>query len=158
MNTSDVAAASPVDLSNHSYSVDPTYQDAKYSLVTQIYYIMSGTLSILLNLYLIILFVIFNRLRTAQCNWLIVFQCISEIFIGYSAFMRAVILLCAFNNNIIEFNVIFCTFTGGFLPFGYRLGQMNALLIALDRFMAIWRPITYANRQGHVSTACKEIF
>uniref|UniRef100_A0A914E0G5 G-protein coupled receptors family 1 profile domain-containing protein n=1 Tax=Acrobeloides nanus TaxID=290746 RepID=A0A914E0G5_9BILA len=149
MNISDVAAASLVDLSNYSYSVDPNYQDAKYTYVTQIYYIMSGTLSILLNLYLIILFVIFNKLRTAQCNWLIIFQCISEIFIGYGAIMRAVIFLCAVDNNIIEFNVIFCTFTVGLFAFGYRLGQTNALLIALDRFMAIWKPVAYANRQGH---------
>lgn len=146
-----------------SYSTDPLSKNLKYTLITQIYYILCGTTTISLNLYLILLFVKFHNLRTKQCNWLIIFQCIDEVLIGFGTFMRAVTYLIADSNDIFVFGLTFCTFVGGASAIGYRTGQTIALLIALDRFLAIWKSTYYARRQGKVgvflfSTILKNIF
>ena len=55
------------------------------------------------------------------------------------------------DNRIIVLNFYFCTFVT--IPFacGYRVGQSIALIMALDRLFAIWRPIEYAIQQGKAS-------
>lgn len=136
--------------SNYSYFTDPTYQDIKFSFPIQIYYIISGALATFLNFYPIFLFIKFSKLRDTPCNWIIISQCISEILIGYGTFMRGVTNLYAVNSTIIDFSLIFCTFVGGFCSSGYRVGQIIALLMALDRFLALWKPKFYARRQRNV--------
>jgi hypothetical protein len=136
--------------SNYTYFADPGYQDIRYTIPTQIYYLIFGTMSILLNLYLILLFAKYHKLRINQCNWLIIFLCASNVLIGLATFMRAATFLYAINEGYINFGLVFCTIF--FCPFacGFRIGQTIALLVAFDRFLAIWKPVFYAHRQGKV--------
>lgn len=135
--------------SNISYLTDPKYQDVRYSMPIQYYYLIFGGLSILLNLFMVCLFVKFPNLRTIQCNWLIIFACTTHIMIGMTAFMKAVTFLYVLNDERV-FDPIFCLFLG--LPHfvGYRVGQLVAMLLAFDRLLAIWKPILYVKRQGTV--------
>ena len=135
--------------SNISYLTDPKYQDLRYSMPIQYYYLIFGGLSILLTLFMVCLFVKFPNLRTVQCNWLIIFDCTTDIMIGTTAFIKAVTFLCVLNNER-TFDPIFCLFLG--LPHfvGYRVGQLVAMLLAFDRLLAIWKPKFYALRQENV--------
>jgi hypothetical protein len=59
------------------------------------------------------------------------------------------------DNHIVIINFYFCTLTAIEFGCGYRLGQTIALMMALDRFIAIWRPTIYAKRQGSVNFLCR---
>jgi hypothetical protein len=59
------------------------------------------------------------------------------------------------DNHIVILNFYFCTLTAIEFGCGYRLGQTIALMMALDRFIAIWRPTIYAKRQGSVNFLCR---
>jgi hypothetical protein len=144
MNNSDFPSTT------YSYFTDPFYQDILFQPCIMIYYIIVGLLTFTLNLYLIILFCKFKKLRSNACNVVIIFQCITELFIGYGCVMRGIILLISTNFVIINFIPIFCTFVGAMFSFGYRVGQLIALLLAFDRFLAIYKPNYYAQRQDKV--------
>lgn len=64
--------------------------------------------------------------------------------------MRAVTYLYEIQAYVINFGYLYCSFVGGLCSFGYRIGQTIALIMAFDRFLAIWRPGFYAMRQGKV--------
>lgn len=154
VSTSDNSLPDTSDNSTQNiltYATNPSYQNFKYSTLIQIYYLTTGILGTFLNFYLIFLFIKFSKLRVNQCNWLIVIQSLTEILIEFGTFMRAVTFLAAVAGDIYDFNLVYCTLTGGLCAFGYRIGQTVALLIALDRLMAIWKPMIYAKKQGHVS-------
>ena len=137
---------------NYSYFTDPAYQgDIRYTIWTQIYYIGVGFLAALLNLYLVFLFVKYSKLRETPCNWIIIQQCLSEVLMGYGTVMRAVTFLFATNLTIINFNLSFCFWVGGLCSAGYRIGQTIALLMAVDRLLAIWKPGFYATRRINVT-------
>jgi hypothetical protein len=70
---------------------------------------------------------------------------------GYGTVMRAVTFLFATNLTIINFNLSFCFWVGGLCAAGYRIGQTIALLMAVDRLLAIWRPGFYAKRHANVT-------
>jgi hypothetical protein len=67
------------------YSQNP-FDSFVYSRYIQIYYIISGILSIFGNFYIVLLFVTFKKLRKFQCNWIITYLSAVEIFIGNSWF------------------------------------------------------------------------
>jgi hypothetical protein len=69
-------------MSNYSYLTDPVYNTLPYTRPMQAYYIIFGSLSALGNLYLILLFGKFSKLREIQCNWLIIFLCVDDVMIG----------------------------------------------------------------------------
>jgi hypothetical protein len=60
----------------------PPFDGFGYSRFMQIYFITSGFLTIIANLYIIVLFALYKKLRQLQCNWLIVYLSAVEIFIG----------------------------------------------------------------------------
>uniref|UniRef100_A0A914E5Z5 G-protein coupled receptors family 1 profile domain-containing protein n=1 Tax=Acrobeloides nanus TaxID=290746 RepID=A0A914E5Z5_9BILA len=135
---------------NYSYFTDPAYQvDIRYTIWTQIYYIGVGFLATFLNLYLVFLFVKYPKLRDIPCNWIIIQQCLSEVLMGYGTVMRAVTFLFATNLTIINFDLSFCFWVGGLCSAGYRIGQTIALLMAVDRLLAIWKPGFYAKRHAN---------
>jgi hypothetical protein len=67
---------------NASYYNSPPYDTIMYSPSSKIYQVISGLFSMSGNLYLIFLFIRFHKLRSLQCNWLIIFLCISDVLIG----------------------------------------------------------------------------
>uniref|UniRef100_A0A914CYF1 G-protein coupled receptors family 1 profile domain-containing protein n=1 Tax=Acrobeloides nanus TaxID=290746 RepID=A0A914CYF1_9BILA len=137
---------------NYSYFTDPAYQgDIRYTIWTQIYYIGCGFLAAFLNLYLIFLFVKYPKLKDTPCNWIIIQQCFSEVLMGYGTVMRAVTFLFATNFTIMNFDLSFCFWVGGLCSVGYRIGQTIALLMAVDRLLAIWKPGFYATRHVNVT-------
>ena len=60
----------------------PPFNTFGYSKVVQVYYIISGILTIIGNSYLIFLFILFQKLRQIQCNWLIAYLSAVEVLIG----------------------------------------------------------------------------
>lgn len=138
------------DSSTYSYYTDPAYNDLRYTVVSQVYFIGCGTACIWLNVFLILLFFRAPWLRSNACNWVIMLQCLSEVMIGVGIFLRGVTFLYAANNTIMDFNIAFCVVVGGFCALGYRIGQTIALLMSFDRFSAVWKPVLYAKRQGNV--------
>ena len=137
---------------NYSYFTDPAYKgDIRYTIWTQIYYIGVGFLAAFLNLYLAFLFIKYPKLRDIPCNWIIIQQCLSEVLMGYGTVMRAVTFLFATNLTIINFNLSFCFWVCGICSAGYRIGQTIALLMAVDRLLAIWKPGFYAKRRVNVT-------
>jgi hypothetical protein len=55
------------------------------------------------------------------------------------------------NSRIIYVDFFLCTFLIP-IPFsaGYRLAQVVALIIAIDRLIAIWKPVFYSKKQSNV--------
>lgn len=70
------------DSSSYSYLNDSTYTVFSYSDLAQIYYIICGSIAALGNLYLIVLFIKFSKLRDTHCNWLIILLSLSDFLIG----------------------------------------------------------------------------
>uniref|UniRef100_A0A914DDH2 G-protein coupled receptors family 1 profile domain-containing protein n=1 Tax=Acrobeloides nanus TaxID=290746 RepID=A0A914DDH2_9BILA len=138
-----------LNFSNYSYANDPLYDTMMYHRFSLYYYIIVGGLSAIGNIYLVILFLLYSKLRSSQCNWLIIYLCAADVFIGLSSVLRGSIALLAFDNTILGFNFIMCQFVS--TPFGvsYRIGQSIALMMAVDRLLAIWRPTYYAKKQGN---------
>jgi hypothetical protein len=122
-----------------------------HHLDSNLLYIGCGFLSAFLNLYLIFLFVKYPKLKDTPCNWIIIQQCLSEVLMGYGTVMRAVTFLFATNFTIINFDLSFCFWVGGLCSVGYRIGQTIALLMAIDRLLAIWKPGFYATRHVNVT-------
>lgn len=73
-------------------------------------------------------------------------------FLGIGTFIRGILILVAIENNIVEFNFMFCS-TSISIIFAvcYRLESFIALMIAIDRLTAIWKPIWYNNNQNYVN-------
>ena len=70
------------NFSSLNYYNSPPFNGFAYSTLVQVYFIASGALAIIGNLYLIVLFIIFSKLRQLQCNWLIIFLCTSYLLVG----------------------------------------------------------------------------
>lgn len=73
----DTTSISTIDFYN-----SPPFNGFPYSGWVKAYYLIVGSLSAIGNLYLIVLFVVFSKLRQLQCNWLIIFLCIADFFVG----------------------------------------------------------------------------
>jgi hypothetical protein len=67
---------------SYNYQNDSTYSAINFTRPTQVYYIALGLLATIGNLYLVLLFIKFSKLRATQCNWFIIFLCVSDVFIG----------------------------------------------------------------------------
>ena len=85
------------------------------------------------------------------CNWIIIINCVAEFLIGFGVLMRALTFFVAVDLMIIDFHIVLCSFVGGPCSLGYRIGQTIALLLAVDRLLAVWKPLFYKKRQGDVS-------
>jgi hypothetical protein len=60
-------------------------------------------------------------------------------------------MVVAINYNIVKFNFIFCSISIPVIfSVSYRLEQAIALMIAIDRLAAIWKPVWYNNNQNYV--------
>uniref|UniRef100_A0A914DJE5 G-protein coupled receptors family 1 profile domain-containing protein n=1 Tax=Acrobeloides nanus TaxID=290746 RepID=A0A914DJE5_9BILA len=143
----DTSSISPQDYYNSA-----PFDGFSYSSYVQAYYFTTGILSTIGNLYIIILFVTFIKLRQLQCNWLIVFLCTCDVLVGIGTLIRGSTIVYAKNNLIVYIPTYTCSLLT--IPFvmGYRVGQAIALMIALDRFVAIWKPFSYNKYQGPKTT------
>jgi hypothetical protein len=73
-------------------------------------------------------------------------------FLGIGTFGRGILILAAIGNNIVKLNFMFCSIpTAIIFATSYRLEQPIALMIAMDRLIAIWKPIWYNNNQNYVN-------
>lgn len=72
-------------------------------------------------------------------------------FSGIGSVIRGLTIMYAMNNLIVYIQLLVCSFIT--LPFavGYRVGQAIALMIAIDRFVAVWKPLSYSKFQNSVS-------
>ncbi|KAI1698443.1 7 transmembrane receptor (rhodopsin family) domain-containing protein [Ditylenchus destructor] len=66
--------------------------------------------------------------------------------------IRTVFTIVVMDNTILEINFYFCNSLTAIWVCAYRTGQVVALLIALDRVVAIYKPVFYSLRQGNVKT------
>ena len=71
--------------------------------------------------------------------------------LGIGAILRGAMTAVAINYNIVEFDFLFCSFSLVIFAVSYRLEQILALLIAIDRLIAIWKPLWYFNNQNYVN-------
>ncbi|KAI1697759.1 7 transmembrane receptor (rhodopsin family) domain-containing protein [Ditylenchus destructor] len=65
---------------------------------------------------------------------------------------RTLFKIVVMDNTILEINFYFCDSLTAIWVCAYRTGQVVALLIALDRLVAIYKPVFYSQRQGNVKT------
>jgi hypothetical protein len=73
------------------------------------------------------------------------------IFLGIGTFNRGILIIIAEAYNIVQFNFIFCSISVNIIfAVSYRLEQSIALMIALDRLIAIWKPVWYNKIQNNV--------
>jgi hypothetical protein len=68
----------------------PPFDSFSYSKIAQAYYIISGSLTIFGNAFLIFLFILYKKLRQIQCNWIIAYLSGVEVLIGnvYKLFQK----------------------------------------------------------------------
>ena len=76
---------------------------------------------------------------------------INSLFLGIGSLIHGILIAVAISYNIVEFNFVFCSISvPAIFAVSYRLEQAIALMIAIDRLAAIWKPIWYNNNQNYV--------
>ena len=97
-----------INFTRNIYDKEP-YNGFYYWYGVQVYFIISGILCILGNLYIIVLFLKFKKLREHLCNWLIFYLCIPALYAaprasGIFIFQRTVGNL---RRRLLEVSIIF---------------------------------------------------
>uniref|UniRef100_A0A914BUX4 G-protein coupled receptors family 1 profile domain-containing protein n=1 Tax=Acrobeloides nanus TaxID=290746 RepID=A0A914BUX4_9BILA len=133
----------------YSYYKDPAYIGITYDRLFYAYTIVVGGLSAIGNLYIILLFTQFSKLRSVLCNWLIVYLCVPDVLIGIACVYQSIIKMIVMDNNIVGFSFVLCNVLQIPYGLGYRIGQTIACMMACDRLIAIWKPIFYARWQSN---------
>lgn len=110
------------------------------------------------NLFLVALFVRYKELRKENCNKLILLNTAMDTIcgafckrkntkilkkLGFGPLFRAIFqfyLLCV---KMDQFSKMICIFVGFPYRFGYASSQITFIGLAIDRFMAILRPMSF---------------
>jgi hypothetical protein len=76
---------------------------------------------------------------------------VNSLFLGIGTLIRGILMVVAINYNIVKFNFVFCSISIPVIfAVSYRLEQAIALMIAIDRLAAIWKPVWYNKNQNYV--------
>jgi hypothetical protein len=91
-----------------------------------------------------------GRINSSRASKMILTSDSLIIVLGVGTVIRGSTIIYATNNLIVYFPFYTCSFLT--IPFatGYRTGQAIALMIALDRFVAVWKPLSYNKLQSSV--------
>ena len=72
------------------------------------------------------------------------------LHLGVGSMIKGIMNMVVMDNMLPGLNFYSCIIL--YMPFawGYRVGQVIALIMAIDRFIAIWKPTLYAKSHGYV--------
>uniref|UniRef100_A0A915DNZ6 G-protein coupled receptors family 1 profile domain-containing protein n=1 Tax=Ditylenchus dipsaci TaxID=166011 RepID=A0A915DNZ6_9BILA len=115
-------------------------------LATNILRYVIAIIAITVNCFLLFLFARYKSLLQSQCNILIAFLAMSDLFIGIGAFVKATHSSYTDYVNMTEFSSLTCSIISGFSIAASATNQIAVLGVAIDRLLAVLSPLTYPKK------------